>query len=81
MAVLSENDRASIWADWMRENLDSVSDTKQTLRTLIDATDQWINDNSGSYNSALNTAATNSLTAKQKAMLFMYVGSKRFGIL
>jgi len=81
MAVLSESDRVEVWASYMRDNVEAISVTKQDLRAALDATDQWIDDNAGGYNIALPVAARTALSAKQKAMLFMYVASKRFGVL
>lgn len=81
MAVLSESDRVDVWSTLMRDNLDAISITKQDLRGAIDATDTWIDDNDSAYNTVLPAAARTGLTAKQKGMLFMYVASKRFGVL
>ena len=81
MAALSENDRVEVWADYMRRNVDAIGITKQDLRAALDATDQWIDDNASAYNTALPVAARTGLAARQKALLFMYVAAKRFGVL
>jgi len=85
MAVLDETQRSETHAEWMRrlsrirEELNGV--TKTDLRAAINATDQWIEDNQGAFNTALPTATRTNLTAKQKALLFFFVADKRFGVL
>lgn len=54
--------------------------TKDELRAAIDATDTWIDTNSGAFNAALPAAAQAGLTFTQKTLLFCYVALKRAGI-
>jgi hypothetical protein len=80
MAVLSDNDRLATWANLMREfsNLrSSVGITKAELRAALNAVDQWAEDNAAEFNLALPQPARGSLTAKQKALLLMFVIAKR----
>ena len=51
---------------------------KTDWRAAVDAADIWANSNAASFNSALPTTARNNLTAAQKALLLMFVVSKRF---
>jgi len=54
--------------------------SKMDLRAAIDATDEWINDNSASFNTALPEPAKSNLTAAQKARLLMVVIQKRWEV-
>lgn len=79
MPVLSDNDRASTrseWADLLSSIRESFALTKADGRAAVDATDEWINDNVASYNSALPEIARNNLTGNQKARLFLLVAEK-----
>lgn len=83
MAVLSDNDRHAEWADLMRglsADRESCGVTKDALRAALDAADQWVDDNSASFNSALPQPARSALTARQKARLLMRVVSRRFQV-
>jgi hypothetical protein len=55
--------------------------TKVDLKAAIDATDDWIDANQASFNTALPTAARNGLNLTQKTLIFCYVAMKRAGIL
>lgn len=81
MALLNEANRVAAWEQIMRENRDPISVLKMDLRAAVDAADQWAEDNAAAFNSALPVAARTNLTAKQKAMLLMYVVAKRYGVL
>lgn len=80
MAVLSEQDRAAVAADGMRDNrLGTLSNMLKTdWRAAVDAADTWVNTNSASYNSALPTTARNNMTTAQKALLLMFVITRRY---
>lgn len=83
MAILSDNDRAAIWADLMREASaawEALGLSKAEFRAAVNATDQWIDDNSGSFNSALPLPARTALTAKQKVRLFLEVAKRRWEV-
>lgn len=54
--------------------------TGANLKAAIDATDDWIESNQASFNSALPTAARNNLTLSQKTLLFCFVALKRAGL-
>lgn len=83
MAVLSDAHRQSLRDEAMRISSDlnvPLAVVKSALRAAVDATDDWIDDNAASFNSALPTAARNNLTAKQKTQLFMIVARKRLEV-
>ena len=80
MATLTSGDRVLCWADHMRTI--PVTETypiiKTDLQAAINAVDQWISDNSVSYNNALPTAAKNNLSTSQKARLLVTVLEWRY---
>jgi len=78
MALLSAQDLIDLWADWMRQNRETITITKTDLKAAVDATDQWVSDNSVSYNNALPAAAKAGLSSPQKASLLSYVLAKRY---
>lgn len=81
MAAMDETNRARTWAQWMRDNAEPCGFTKAQLRAAIDATDDWIDANAASFNSALPVAFRTSASATQKTLLFVYVAMRRRGML
>jgi hypothetical protein len=81
MAVMSNEERRRCWAQFMRANLEPLSITKAELRAAVDATDQWIEDNSSAYNLAIPQPARGAMSATQKTLLFVYVAMRRKGLL
>lgn len=83
MAALSEQERANVWADFMRklsltnESLGAVS--KADLRAAVDAIDQFLEDNATTINNAFPQPARANLTVPQKARLLAYVALRRWG--
>lgn len=81
MAVLSNADRAALWAEFMRDpaRLGNGASglTKAQLRAAIDAADDWADANASAYNLALPQPARGALSAKQKAAILMFVIDKR----
>jgi len=78
MAELTTGDRQRIWRGLMRywSNLrEAVDASKPELLTTINETDAWIDDNQGSYNSALTYTAN--FTAVQKTLIFCAVALMR----
>ena len=85
MAALDEANRTDVWAGYQHEEsrLHRTLDlTKVEIRAAVDATDDWIDDNAGAYNAAVNAALPEpgALSAKQKAKLFMAVSSRRYDV-
>lgn len=81
MAVLADNDRAEIWAEFQREISEARETTgvlKADLRAAFNATDQWVSDNMASFNSALPAAFRTGATAAQKARMLEKVITRRF---
>jgi hypothetical protein len=79
MAVLTEEDRFDVWADYMTRNTEEFSLLKADLRAAVDATDVWIQDNKVSFNNALPAVAKAALSNAQKSKLLTFVAAKRFG--
>jgi len=83
MAVLSEQNRAAVWADFMRDESsahNSIGITKADLRAAFNAADDWAEANATSFNSALPQPARGALTARQKAKLLAMVLFQRYGV-
>jgi hypothetical protein len=83
MAVLPDADRVALWAEFMRDQSASRTPmglTKADLRAAVDAADAWADSNAASFNTALPQPARNALTAKQKALLLMYVIRRRWEV-
>lgn len=81
MAVLPDANRVKAWERFMRENLEGVSITKPDLRAAINGVDDWVDANATSFNNAFPQPAKGSLTAKQKALILLYVVNERFGVI
>jgi hypothetical protein len=82
MAILSDPDRLSVWAEFMRDTLNINNGasglTKAQLRAAVDAIDQWNEDNQSAFNLAIPQPARGALTTKQKASLQMAIVAKRW---
>lgn len=84
MAVLSDSDRLFVWRAFMRLNTEACPFTKVALRAALDATDQWIDDNSTAFNTALPAGAGSfraTASLQQKTLLFCFVAMRRAGLL
>lgn len=55
--------------------------TKPDILAALDATDTWINDNQGSFNTALPDPFKSTASLTLKTLLFCYVAMRRAGIL
>ena len=62
MAELTNNDRLSIWRDFMRVNDADVPFTKPELRIAVDLMDAWANANQASLISSLSAATVGDAT-------------------
>ena len=80
MTALDEGNRVDIWAELMRLGEPYAGMVKVDLRAAVDATDDWIEANKSSYNTALPTIARTSLTARQKELLFHAVAKRKFEV-
>jgi hypothetical protein len=83
MAALSDSDRASLNAEFMRvrDNILALGITKAQLRLAVNAADDWADANAAAFNTAIPQPARGAMTSKQKIMLLMYVILKRAGVL
>ncbi len=85
MAVLSDTDRAELWAEFMRSPQHMFngagSITKAQLRAAIDAADDWADANASAYNTAIPQPARSALSSKQKAAILMFVIDRRWTVL
>lgn len=79
MALLDSTSRARTTAQWMRENTTTAGFTKADLRAAVDATDEWIEDNTASFVAALPAGFRTNSTAAQKAWVFAFVLWRRIG--
>lgn len=81
MPVLTTGDRAAIHGVVMQDlsrALEPCAVLKADLRAAIDALDQWVSDNTASFNAALPQPARSQLTAGQKSRLLAAIVLKRF---
>jgi hypothetical protein len=79
MTLLDATARARTAAQWMRENVISCAFTKSDLQAAVAAADQWVEDNTASYNTALPQPFRSSATTDQKAWVLAYVLWRRIG--
>lgn len=79
MALLDPTARARVTAQWMRDNVETAAFSKSDLRAAVDATDQWIEDNTPSFVAALPAGFRTNSTVAQKAWVFAYVMMRRIG--
>ena len=78
MADLSTADRERIWRGLMRywsRDREEVDGVKSELQATVNETDDWIDDNQASYNSALTYGSN--YTATQKTLIFCAVALAR----
>ena len=81
MAVLSATDRQRVKNYIMRNVSSDLGVTKPDLQAAIDATDQWIEDNQSTFNSAIPVAARTAMNTNQKTLMFCFVAMRRAGLL
>ena len=82
MAVLSATDRDRVKRYFMRQGdlLGTVAFNKAELAAAVDATDDWIEANTASYNAALPAAFRTKASLLQKTLLFCWVALRRAGL-
>jgi hypothetical protein len=82
MAVMDATNRLRTWAPAMRDwprSIGMPGVTKPELRAALNATDDWIEANQGSFNAALPIPFRTTATVPQKVFLFCYVAMRRAG--
>ncbi len=83
MAVLSDEDRYSIWGRFMSDisnRREAVNVNKPQLRAAVDAIDTWISDNTASFKAAIPEPAKTELSNKYKVELFMRIANRRWEV-
>lgn len=83
MALLTNTQRREIWMEYQEEIsrlLETINISKSELKAAVDAIDQWIEDNSASFNQAIPLPARTELTARQKIRIFAAILKKRFEV-
>lgn len=82
MAVLDSATRVAIGALFQADASHScealTSLTKADIQAAIAAVDDWVVNNTSSFNGAIPLAARTNLTAAQKARLLLYVVRRRY---
>lgn len=83
MADLSATDRDMVGRHFNRQGplIGTCAFMKADLVAAVAATDDWIDDNSAAFNTALPTAFRNAATLQQKTLLFCWVALRRAGLL
>ncbi len=83
MAILTDTERLDVWAKYMRSLsriAESLGLSKIELRDAVNATDEWVDANASSYNSALPIEARTNMTVMQKAKLLLFIVDRRFEV-
>lgn len=80
--ALDSTGRFRVWAHAMRNWVGSLAGvTKADLRAAVDATDDWIDANQASFNTALPVTFRNNANLAQKTLLFCLVAMRRANLL
>lgn len=81
MVAMNATQRGEVRSDFSK-SLSTIFEglglTKAELLAAVDATDTWIDDNAGAYNTAIPLPARTEMTKSQKARLLTLVAEKRF---
>ena len=84
MAILSTADRQRVYRGLMRLPVEEFGSAPNVLKAdlfdAVAATDQWIDDNGASFNSALPAPFRNNASLAQKTLLFCAVALARVSI-
>lgn len=81
MAVLTEQQRAALWADLMSSAECPGALTKAQIRAVYDALDDWWETTGAlAANAAIPQPQRGTLTAKQKARIFMTLLEARYKV-
>ena len=83
MAALSAQDREALFGKYASDiSLRRLPTglTKAELRAAINAIDDWADANQTSFNTSIPQPARAALSAKEKAMLLMYVIARRWEV-
>jgi hypothetical protein len=79
MAVLPDNERLALWAEFMRQNTAPYGTmTKADLRAAVNALDDFLETNAAAINSTIPQPARGQMTTQQKALLLQFVVARRY---
>lgn len=82
MTLLPTQDRIRTALQWMRDAStaqEPCAFTKPNLQAAVNAVDQWVEDNTTSFNAALPLPFRTAATAAQKTAVLAYVLWRRIG--
>ena len=79
MATLTTQQRGEIHA-FLCRRFGYGGITKANVQAVVNAADQWQDDNAASFNTALPEPGKSALNLTQKTIIFCYVAPKRAGI-
>lgn len=84
MAVLTDEKRIEVYQRLMQEESSARTpinlDDKADLRTLVNETDDWMDDSKASYLAALSEPGKSNLTGKQIVRVFCLIATERWGV-
>jgi hypothetical protein len=78
VAVLSDQDRADVTAEFMAQASGPFTILKTDIRAAVDALDAWYNTNAASANQAIPQPARAQLTLTDKAHMSQLIVAKRY---
>lgn len=83
MATLGNEDRESltqVFEDGEGSMREKIIPGRQDIQAAVNAIDEWVEANIGSFNAVIPEPARSGLTAKQKAKLLKLVVGKRWEV-
>ena len=83
MANLSDAKRKEIWSQYMQDASivwEIIPIGKTDLRAVVNAIDQWIENNASSFNNAIPEPGKSALTKKQKYRIFKEIIKRKWEV-
>lgn len=81
MTVLDSTQRTAVRDFFMREKVGPDGVNKTQLAEVVAAVDQWVEDNTTSYNNAIPQPQRGNMSATHKTLVLCYVVMKRQGLI
>ena len=78
MALLSDSERFTTWAEYMQENAEGFALNKGDVRAAVNAVDDFLQNNAAALNAAIPLPARTALSTTQKALLLTAVVRRRY---
>ena len=78
MAVLTEQQRADVTAQFMQLAVGPLSVTKLDIRAAVDGLDSWYDANAAAANQAIPQPARGALSLEDKALMSNLIVNKRY---